>query len=77
MEAITLNQENLKAISHHIPCPNYDRSKIKTGIVHVGVGGSIERIKLFTLMNYLKKRIMIGVFVAWHYYLPMIKSTMF
>lgn len=36
---IKLNQKNLAKIAHKIPCPTYDRSKIKTGIVHVGIGG--------------------------------------
>ncbi|MBJ7881252.1 mannitol dehydrogenase family protein [Gelidibacter salicanalis] len=36
---IKLNQKNLAEIATRIPCPTYDRSKIKTGIVHVGIGG--------------------------------------
>ncbi|MBD1262803.1 mannitol dehydrogenase family protein [Maribacter polysiphoniae] len=37
--SIKLNQKNLVEIAHKIPCPTYDRSKLKTGIVHVGIGG--------------------------------------
>lgn len=34
-----LYQENLSSLSSQISCPTYDRKKLKTGIVHVGVGG--------------------------------------
>ena len=34
-----LNKENIHLLTDRIPFPKYDRSKIKTGIVHVGVGG--------------------------------------
>ncbi len=34
-----LNQQNLPQIVERIPCPTYDRQQLKTGIVHVGVGG--------------------------------------
>ncbi|QVY66233.1 mannitol dehydrogenase family protein [Polaribacter sp. Q13] len=36
---IKLNQQNLAKISTKITSPSYDRSKVKTGIVHVGIGG--------------------------------------
>ena len=36
---IKLNQQNLAAIATKIPCPTYNRDNIKTGIVHVGIGG--------------------------------------
>ena len=39
MELIQLNQENLSSLATHISCPNYERSSIKTGVVHIGVGG--------------------------------------
>jgi mannitol 2-dehydrogenase len=32
-----LNQANLGSLS--IPVPGYDRSRLKVGIVHIGVGG--------------------------------------
>ena len=38
-KAILLNKENMSLLNDRIPFPKYDRSKIKTGIVHVGVGG--------------------------------------
>ena len=36
---IKLNQKNLAEIAKRISCPTYNRSNIKTGIVHVGIGG--------------------------------------
>ena len=36
---IKLNQKNLAEIAKRMPCPTYDRSQLKTGIVHVGIGG--------------------------------------
>ena len=36
---IKLNQKNLGEISKRISCPTYDRSQLKTGIVHIGIGG--------------------------------------
>ena len=36
---ILLNTENMSLLTDIIPLPKYDRSKVKTGIVHVGVGG--------------------------------------
>lgn len=38
-QSIPLNQENLSHFAEVVSCPTYDRSKISTGIVHVGVGG--------------------------------------
>ncbi|GHC50830.1 mannitol dehydrogenase family protein [Ulvibacter litoralis] len=39
MKNYTLNTKNLSSISERVSVPKYDRSKIKTGIVHVGIGG--------------------------------------
>ena len=36
---LVLNQKNLVEIENRIPVPTYDRNVIKTGIVHIGVGG--------------------------------------
>ncbi|NCO03961.1 MAG: mannitol dehydrogenase family protein [Alphaproteobacteria bacterium] len=36
---ISLNQNTLEQISAHAPVPNYERSTIKCGIVHMSVGG--------------------------------------
>lgn len=39
MENLKLNNSNLSKISERVLVPNYDRNDIKTGIVHVGIGG--------------------------------------
>lgn len=39
MKAIELSQQNLGVLGAKLPCPSYDRSAIKHGIVHIGVGG--------------------------------------
>lgn len=39
MKHLKLNNQNLPEISGHITAPLYNRSKVKAGIVHVGVGG--------------------------------------
>lgn len=36
---LALNQQNLTKITHHIPCPGYNREALKKGMVHIGVGG--------------------------------------
>ena len=36
---IELNQHNIEQIAKQIPCPTYKRQALKTGIVHIGVGG--------------------------------------
>ncbi|WP_299324145.1 mannitol dehydrogenase family protein [uncultured Maribacter sp.] len=38
-EATVLKQENLKGLSSVIKVPTYDRSRVKAGIVHIGIGG--------------------------------------
>ncbi|MCP9237350.1 mannitol dehydrogenase family protein [Lewinella sp. JB7] len=39
METIFVNQANLPRLAERIPCPDYDRSSLTAGVVHVGVGG--------------------------------------
>ncbi|APY09840.1 mannitol dehydrogenase [Seonamhaeicola sp. S2-3] len=39
MKNLKLNSKNLSAIAERVKVPTYDRSTIKTGIVHVGIGG--------------------------------------
>lgn len=39
METLRLNQANLPGIAQRLSCPAYDREAVKTGIVHIGVGG--------------------------------------
>ncbi|MBU2929321.1 mannitol dehydrogenase family protein [Winogradskyella psychrotolerans] len=39
MENLKLNNENLSTISERIAVPKYNRKTLKTGIVHIGIGG--------------------------------------
>ena len=39
MESIQLTQDNITRIGTQIACPKYNRQALKTGIVHIGVGG--------------------------------------
>ncbi|MDF7799474.1 mannitol dehydrogenase family protein [Pontiellaceae bacterium B1224] len=53
-ETIQLKQENLSRFAETMVVPTYDRSKVKTGIVHIGVGGfhrSHEAYYTNALMN--------------------------
>lgn len=36
---IQLKQDNIAQIAEQMPCPTYNREVLKTGIVHIGVGG--------------------------------------
>jgi mannitol-1-phosphate/altronate dehydrogenase len=38
-ESVQRKQENLQLLSEEIVRPKYDRSRMKAGIVHIGVGG--------------------------------------
>ncbi len=38
-KAIKLNASNLSLLPTEVIVPSYDRSKVKCGIVHVGIGG--------------------------------------
>jgi mannitol 2-dehydrogenase len=51
---LSLNDENLPALSDAVATPAYDRSRLRTGIVHFGVGGfhrAHEAMYLDRLMN--------------------------
>ena len=39
MKTVQLNQHNISKIAKYISCPTYNREALKTGIVHIGVGG--------------------------------------
>ncbi len=39
MNIIQLNQQNLGSLAAQLDCPTYERIAIKSGIVHIGVGG--------------------------------------
>lgn len=53
--SINLNQKNLKAIPKAVEQPNYDRKKVKTGIVHIGIGGFHRAHQAFYVDELLKK----------------------
>lgn len=50
-----LNQNNLSKIGERIPIPNYDRQPIKTGIVHIGVGGFHRSHQAYYMHQLLEK----------------------
>ena len=55
MSTIQLNQSNLTEISKQIPCPSYDRSLMKTGIVHIGIGGFHRAHQAYYVHQLLEK----------------------
>lgn len=55
MKTISLNQENLAQIAEKLPCPTYDRQSLKTGIVHVGVGGFHRSHQAYYIHRLLEK----------------------
>jgi len=55
MKAIELNQNNLTKIAQQIPCPKYDRKALKTGIVHIGVGGFHRSHQAYYIHQLLEK----------------------
>lgn len=50
-----LNQQNLAAIDTQISRPSFDRSKLKTGIVHIGVGGFHRAHQAYYLQELVTK----------------------
>ncbi len=55
MGFIQLNQENIPQISSHLSCPNYNRQALKTGIVHIGVGGFHRSHQAYYIHQLLEK----------------------
>lgn len=55
MELIELNQHNLSEIASHLPCPTYNRQELKTGIVHVGIGGFHRSHQAYYIHQLLEK----------------------
>lgn len=55
MEHLKLNTQNLPEILGHIQIPSYNRSKVKAGIVHVGVGGFHRAHEAFYTNELLQK----------------------
>jgi len=55
MNFITLNQNNISQIAKQIPVPNYNREGLKTGIVHIGVGGFHRSHQAYYIHQLLEK----------------------
>lgn len=52
---MNLNQTNVSIISEQVPCPTYDRQKLKKGIVHIGVGGFHRSHQAYYIHQLLEK----------------------
>ncbi|KJD32036.1 mannitol dehydrogenase [Tamlana sedimentorum] len=52
---INLNSNNLTEISKSVSAPNYNRSNIKSGIVHVGIGGFHRAHEAFYIDELLRR----------------------
>lgn len=50
-----LTQHNISKITKQLPCPTYDRSSLKTGIVHIGVGGFHRSHQAYYIHRLLEK----------------------
>ena len=55
MEILQLNQKNTAQLATKIAVPKYDRSQIKTGIVHIGVGGFHRAHQAYYIHQLLEK----------------------
>ncbi|MGO2293339.1 MAG: mannitol dehydrogenase family protein [Pseudoalteromonas sp.] len=53
-QVVELNQESIATLPSSVDVPTYDRSKVKAGIVHIGVGG-FHRAHQATYINELLK----------------------
>jgi len=50
-----LNQSSLLSLNEKVDVPNYNRSEVKTGIVHVGVGGFHRSHEAFYTHEYMQQ----------------------
>ncbi len=55
MGFIQLNQDNITQIAPHLSCPNYNRQALKTGIVHIGLGGFHRSHQAYYIHQLLEK----------------------
>ncbi len=55
MEAIKLKQANLSQLNKIVPSPQYDRSKVTPGIVHVGIGNFHRSHQAFIINEYMQQ----------------------
>jgi len=54
MSLIHLNQKNITSLESRLTCPTYERSAVKTGIVHIGVGGFHRSHQAYYIHQLLK-----------------------
>ncbi|MDO6840515.1 mannitol dehydrogenase family protein [Paraglaciecola chathamensis] len=54
-DSILLNQANLSSLPDSITVPNYDRSQVTAGIVHIGVGGFHRSHEAFYTDDYMQQ----------------------
>ena len=52
---MNLNQTNISKIAEQVSCPTYDRQQLKTGIVHIGVGGFHRSHQAYYIHQLLEK----------------------
>ena len=50
-----LNQNNITQIAEQIACPTYTRAQLKTGIVHIGIGGFHRSHQAYYIHQLLEK----------------------
>lgn len=55
MKLLQINQKNLPLIAEKIKSPTYNRGQIKTGIVHIGVGGFHRAHQAYYIQQLLEK----------------------
>jgi len=55
MELLHVNQKTLPIVSTRINVPTYDRKQIKTGIVHIGVGGFHRAHQAYYIQQLIEK----------------------
>lgn len=52
---LLLNSKNINRINNRIKCPTYNRQQLKTGIVHIGVGGFHRSHQAYYMHQLLEK----------------------
>ena len=55
MATTSLTQQNLASLGTKLPCPTYDRSIVKNGVVHIGVGGFHRSHQAYYIHQLLEK----------------------
>ena len=55
MESLKLNAQNLSQFADRVAVPKYDRSSVKAGIVHIGIGGFHRSHQAYYIHQLLEK----------------------